>query len=290
MRPLLAATLEKLEHLDPTKQYLLSPKLDGIRSLRVAGVSVSRNMKPIRNRYIQHVLRNLPNGMDGELIVGAPFGELVLNRTVSGVMSEGGEPDFMLYVFDNFMYPGGFKARYDQLNRWVATVRPPHVMLVGHEELEVADIAEYEQRQIDRGYEGIMIRGLYGHYKQGRSTHNDGILWKFKRFRDGEAWITGVQEGVTNNNVQVLNALGTTERSTHKENMVPNGMVGTILAMDKVTKERLVLSPGRMTHDERAKYLRAPHLIIGRTCRYKTFDYGTVDSPRFSTFQAFLDN
>jgi hypothetical protein len=31
------------------------------------------------------------------------------------------------------------------------------------------------------------------------------------------------------------------------------------------------------------------HEIMGRIIKYKTFDYGAIDAPRFTTFQAFVD-
>lgn len=285
MKPLLAATLEKITDLDATRPYMVSPKLDGIRCLRVGGECVSRNMKPIRNRYIQRMLTALPDGLDGELVSGDPAGQMVLNRTVSAVMSEFGEPEFKYHIFDNYMTSGPFRTRHLSLVRIVS----PHVTIVPHYTLHADEIEDLERVIITAGYEGIMIRGCDGKYKQGRSTHNDGILWKFKRFRDGEAIVTSIAEGMTNNNLPIVNGTGYTERSTHKENLQPNGQVGTIFGIDIKTRDAVVLSPGRMTHEMRKYFLNRPHEIVGRLVNYKTFDYGTVDNPRFSTFQSFRD-
>jgi DNA ligase-1 len=139
------------------------------------------------------------------------------------------------------------------------------------------------------GFEGIMIRRPDGPYKNGRSTPKDGILRKMKRFRDGEATVTGILEGVTNNNEATQDDLGYTTRSTHKANMAGAGRVGTILGDDLKTGQALNISPGRMTHFYRQKYFMMPHEIVGRVIKYKTFDYGAIDAPRFSTFQAFVD-
>lgn len=286
MKPLLAATLENINDLDSTKSYLVSPKLDGIRCLRIGGQCLSRNMKPIRNRHVQKIFARLPDGLDGELIVGAPTGELVLNRTVSGVMSEEGTPDVKYHIFDNFMFGGGFASRFAQLLQ-SHLIGP--IEIVPHYILKADEIEDIERLTVSMGYEGIMIRGVDGLYKQGRSTHNEGILWKFKRFRDGEALITGIAEGMTNNNLPIINGTGYTERSTHKENLSPNGQVGTIYATDTTTRENLTLSPGKMTHDMRQYFLLRPRELVGRICKYKTFDYGKVDNSRFSTFQGFID-
>jgi DNA ligase 1 len=58
---------------------LASPKLDGIRCIMINGVAMSRTLKPIPNLYVQERLKNLPNGLDGELIVGNPTNPDVFN-------------------------------------------------------------------------------------------------------------------------------------------------------------------------------------------------------------------
>jgi len=69
IRPLLAVDvpLEKIKY-----PILVSPKLDGIRAMRVDGVLRSRSGKPIRNEHTQEVL-DCPtlDGLDGELISGS---------------------------------------------------------------------------------------------------------------------------------------------------------------------------------------------------------------------------
>jgi DNA ligase 1 len=282
-KPLLSATLE--DPLRLTWPVLLSPKLDGLRCVIKDGMALSRNLKPFRNKYVQEQLSGLPEGLDGELIVGEPNKGNVLGRTQSGIMSADGEPDFTYHIFDRFDNPDrAFKARHWSLH----DVRHSRVKVVPHTETStMAQFIDYEQTVIDLGYEGVMIRGIYGHYKFGRATHNDQLLWKFKRFRDGEALVTGVEEGVHNGNEATIDELGHTKRSSHKAGMVGSGRVGTILATDQSTGQQLRISPGEMTQDEREFFWAHQDKLVGHVITFKTFDYGALNVPRFSTFKAF---
>ena len=284
-RPLLAATIDHPEQL--IFPLVASPKLDGIRCIIHDGVAVSRNLKPIRNTYIQEQLKGLPDGLDGELIVGSPNEGLVLNRTVSGVMSEGGQPDFMFHVFDLAHEGGTFKRRYDELHRIKhdRLVHVPHIA-IGTPEM----LTRYEQATLEDGYEGIMVRDPNGIYKNGRSTVRDRIMGKIKRFTDGELFITQVGQGVRNENEQTRGKMGESTRSMAQSGMVPSGLVGTILGYDTKTNEAMQLSPGRMTHDMRKYYWENQEKIIGRIAHYRAFAYGSVNTPRFPTFQHFRED
>lgn len=111
-KPLLAETLD-----DTSKvpfPVLVSAKLDGIRAIVKDGVVYSRSMKPIRNRHVQNLFgREKYNGLDGELVVGAPNAPDVYLKTNSGVMSAGGEPDVFFYAFDRWDMPDvPYETRY----------------------------------------------------------------------------------------------------------------------------------------------------------------------------------
>lgn len=286
-RPLLASTLERVDLLQ--LPVMASPKLDGIRCCIVNGQPISRNGKPIRNKYIQALL-TLPEfeGLDGELIVGQPCGADVFNRTSSGVMAYDGKPDFTYWVFDNHQVPAArFSTRFYSLMDYKL---PHYIKILPHTAIAtLTHLASFEREVLAEGFEGVMIRRPDGPYKHGRSTPKDGILRKLKRFRDGEAKIIGVQEGVMNLNEATIDALGYTERSTKQEKIIAAARVGTIIGEDLESGQVLNISPGRMTYEQRIKYWQMPQMIIGRVAKYKTFDYGAMDAPRFTTFQAFLD-
>jgi DNA ligase-1 len=246
---------------------------------------VSRNLKPFRNAWVQGII-GIPSleGLDGELIVGEPNVGHVLNRTQSGIMSTEGTPDFKFHIFDNVEINHlSFMQRHETLRGFYHS----HVVIVPHITVYSSrELLEYEQRALLNGYEGVMIRGINAPYKYGRATNSEHSLFKFKRFRDGEAIVTGIEEGTVNENAAERDALGQSKRSSHQANLKPAGRVGTILGVDIVSGEDLNISPGRMTHDMRHYYFEHPEKLIGSIIKYKSFDYGSLDAPRFTTYQA----
>jgi DNA ligase-1 len=281
-KPMLAATVTDRAKLH--FPYLASPKLDGIRCLIIGGQVLSRSFKPIRNKHIAACLAGLPD-MDGELIVGAATEGDVFNRTTRGVMTASGAPDFTYHAFDTLKHPTmPFHARLSlvQDSKYVKQVLHTTVSTLNA-------LAAYEAQVLAQGYEGVMLRGIYAQYKHGRATPLENSLWKLKQFMDGEILVTAVLEGVENMNPATKDALGETTRSMHKENMVPNGKVGTIIGTDLQTGQLLEISPGKMTHDERRFYWVNQHGIIGKVVKYKAFGYGSLNVARFATYQGFRD-
>ena len=79
----------------------------------------------------------------------------------------------------------GFKVTVlkDATYKQMDTALKRYVEILPQAEIETsADLGAYEIEQLDAGYEGIMVRSVDGHYKYGRSTENEGLLWKVKRF------------------------------------------------------------------------------------------------------------
>jgi DNA ligase 1 len=274
-KPMLSASLDGVDLSTLRYPLMASPKLDGVRCILRDGVAHSRNLKPIRNHFVQRELAN-SYGLDGELIVGPPTEGLVLNRTQSGVMSYDGEPDFTFWVFDHVGVPSDpFFTRWDRLTHSHPRIKTvPHVVI--H---DVAGLLQYEQECLSANYEGVMLRDPNGPYKHGRSTLNEGYLMKLKRFTDGEGVVASLEEGTRNDNVLTRDALGRAHRTTHKENLVGNGMVGTI-----VLEDGMRVAPGTMSHQERRGYWMNQDLIIGKKIHWRAFGYGQKDTPRFPRF------
>lgn len=281
-KPMLAATVTDRAKLK--FPLLASPKLDGIRCCIVDGKVLSRSLKPIRNTYINQLLKGYP-ALDGELIVGSASQGDVLNRTTRGVMTQSGEPNFRFHAFDTFhdlCLP--FSARLAAIPELPFVKPVPHTYVHNLNEL-----TRFESEQLDLGFEGVMLRHPLALYKFGRATPGEGSLWKLKQFTDGELHVTGVREGQENINKPTIDALGRTVRSKHQDGMIPNEQVGTILGTDVLTGQHLEISPGRMTQAQRKYYWIAQDKIIGKIIKYKSFAYGSIDAPRFATFQAFRD-
>ena len=110
--------------------------------------------------------------------------------------------------------------------------------------------------------------------------------------------MTGITEGESNGNTAQENELGLQFRSTHKENMVRNGMVGSMQARvmanvvsgnDTVLAEGQVITvaPGKLTADERTHYFKHPEQLLGKVVKFQFFPKGIKWLPRFPTFQSF---
>lgn len=280
-KPLLSATIENTAGL--AYPCMVSVKLDGIRCLIIDGVAVSRNLKPIRNEWVQQCLGKPEyNGLDGELIVGDVFAEDCYRVTNSGVMSGDGQPDFLFHVFDRFDMDAPFSERYDTLvsDKYIQMV--PHITV--HDE---AALLEIEAEMLAKGAEGIMVRSISGAYKQGRSTLKDGILGKLKRFADAEYKIVGFQERMHNANEATTNALGHTERSMHKENMVGRGDLGA-LVLELADGQTFNCGTG-FNDEERAAIWGNRDNYLGRFAKIKSFLIGVKDLPRFPVWLGLRD-
>lgn len=289
-KPMLAATWTPGTEL--SYPLLVSPKLDGVRCIVRDGVAYSRNMKPIRNEWVQHVLGACAwlDSLDGELIVGAPTGGNVLGRTQSGVMAREGRPEFMFHVFDDTSAALGFSGRLHGAKRRVASAKLQVASMVPHEMAHsFGQLEKLERTFLAQGYEGAMLRHPDGPYKQGRATPKEGTLWKMKRFIDGEAVIIGLEEGEANENIATRDELGRTKRSSAKAGKVAAGRVGTILATNLTTGQAMRISPGCLTAAERAHYWQHPQQLVGHVCTFKAFDYGVKDALRFALFKALRD-
>lgn len=267
-----------------------SPKIDGVRAIIRGHKVLSRSLKPIPNMFVWEQLgfRNY-EGLDGELVVGPPTGMDLMQRTMSGIMSIEGKPDFTFYVFDVVSSNSGldFAARQRLLD---VVRRGPRVEILQQVLIrDVAQLMEAEQTALDAGYEGLILRHPRGSYKFGRSTTKEQWMLKLKRWEDSEAEVIGFEEKMHNANAAKTNAVGRTERSTHKAGMVPAGTLGNLLCRDVKTGQPVSIGSG-LTDAIRATVWHNPAKYLGKLVTYKHFAVtGVKDAPRFPIFKAFRD-
>jgi DNA ligase-1 len=281
MKPMLAALCEDITKL--RYPVIASPKLDGIRALVLNGQLVSRTLKPIPNRHVQKLFAGLPEGTDGELIMGAANDD-PYRRTVSAVMSEDGEPDVHYYVFDNFLANGTFIDRFYKV-QYLEEHKNVNVVL--HEGVTDADdLASFETKCIEMGFEGAMIRDPNGPYKFGRSTAKEGYLLKLKRYRDSDAKILSTYELMHNGNEATTNALGRTERSSHQENKTGLNALGGFELRDIHSGVEFRCGTG-LTQNDREALWDTREELIGKIIKYKFFPTGSKDKPRHPVFLGF---
>jgi len=167
----------------------LSLKLDGIRCVINGNKPLSNTLKPIRNAHINNCLSNISglNGFDGELLLtnlenhNVP-GVHPFNDVSSAVMNGSGTPMFTLWVFDSWADPNQFKERYEKLHyNFQGNNYNTYIKLLPQTICNnLKELAAFEEKALEDGYEGIMIRELTGKYKFGRSTLKGQELLKRK--------------------------------------------------------------------------------------------------------------
>lgn len=287
MKPMLAAPTDGLNLNYP---IMVSPKLDGVRALILEGVVMSRSLKPIPNEHVQKLFGSSDlNGLDGELIVGKAYGDEVYRRTTSGVMSRDGLPDVSFMVFDDFMNPGSFSARFKQAQNRVRRYGKSSVKIVEHHIVACQEtLFSIEEGYVSEGFEGVMIRHPDGPYKEGRSTPKEGYLFKLKRFEDGEAEIIGFEELLTNHNAAVVNKLGQLERGNKREFKSGADTLGALKVVDLKTGVEFSIGSGFSASD-RTWFWVYRKMLTGRIVKYKFQPVGVKDKPRFPVYQGFRD-
>lgn len=285
IKPMLGVAVDTTKLIFPV---YASPKLDGIRVIIKDNQVLSRNGKPIPNVFIQSLLKSY-HGLDGELIVGHPTHPNVFQLTTSGVMSIEGTPNVRLYVFDCWYAEGGIDTRYNEVlkitqgSSIVDIEVVPQIIINSLEELY-----KFEEDCLAKGYEGVMLKYPNTPYKNGRSTVKEGALLKLKRFSDSEAYILGMEPLLRNHNEATKNALGHTERSSHKDNKIADNLLGALNVKDMHTGIEFSIGSG-FTEEQRRDIWNKQVELIGSIVKYKYFEVGVKDKPRFPIFLGFRD-
>lgn len=269
-------------------------KADGCRLLHITGKATGRSLKQYKNKYTSNLFSDEKYAwLDGEAYAGTDmYAQDLCRKTTSALNRIEGEPYISWMVFD-FLHPIAadkpYLERLLMLEDYVESMKHrglfENVVMVPRKLVfSLDELLQFEQEQLALGAEGIILRDPSGMYKNGRSTVKEGGLLRIKRFTSEEAICIGIKEGNTNNNTAKVNELGKTERSSHKENMIPNGEVGTIIA--KSLKKGLTFdcSPGNMTQAECKYYFEHQEELIGKVFTFKHFEKGFKNTYRFPTF------
>lgn len=256
-----------------------SPKLDGFRCV-VDKVPLTSAMKSFGNEYVNLFLcQSEYDGLDGELIVGSPIDPDVFHNTSGPLRRHSGEPNFTFYVFDNFL--GG---DFSYSKRWLQYLpaKLPRVVVLEQRILTCAqDVLAYEAEMLSMGFEGAMIRSLSGLYKEGRCTFNEGNIYKRKPFVECEAIIIGFEESMLNLNEKVLDERGLSKRSSHTENKVPKGTLGSFKLISPLWEASFSARAGEgFTQELKQQIWNERESYLGQTATVKYQKYGSRDAPR----------
>ena len=304
MKPMLAEDFDESKLIFP---LIAQPKIDGVRGLNMLGTLTGRSLKTHKNVYTtKFYSQSCLIGFDGELAANSETHPDLCRITSSALGTIAGEPFTLWWLFDyvtvetkNLPYRERYKrmvTRYSELSQTHPELWS-HLRVVPCCECKDLDaLLKFEDWCLEQGYEGVCTRHPDKPHKQGRSTVREGGLLRIKRFIEEEALVVEVVEGQENCNVAQINELGKTFRSSHQENMVPNGQVGSLgckLLRDiKLTDgstvlyqgQRITVSPGNMDHQMRKHYFRNQNEILDHIIKFKFFPKGLKDKPRFPTF------
>lgn len=282
-KPMLAG---KFKDLEKELQFPCeaTPKLDGIRALTINGKLVSRTFKNIQNKFIFDACASLPDGLDGELIVGNTFSE-----TTSAVMRQTGKPDFKYHVFD-FVH-GDLTRPYNLRMKDLKAIKlPDWCVLVLPETCDnIDELFMFEQVCLTVGFEGVMVRLAKSPYKCGRGTAKAHDLVKVKRFHDAEAEILDFEPEYANLNRAQKDAFGRTKRSTSKHNKHAKDTLGAIYvrAVNGDYQDVEFKIGTGFTHDQREDIWDRRNKLKGRLVKFKYQKEGGKDAPRFPVFLGF---
>lgn len=305
-KPMLAADADLSKVRFPC---VLMPKIDGVRALNHCGQAYARSMKSIRNRYTQAFFSDERlAGFDGEMVAESVIHPRLVSLTTSATSGHEGQPFIQWWIFDDFTDPDmpyinrllSAESRVYAIDKVTNKFRHRLCVVPYHVCSTMEELLEHEQRFLDQGYEGIIVRDPNGKYKFGRSTVREGGLLRVKRYVEELFIVTAVEAAMENTNEATTNELGRTQRSSAQAGMVPKEMIGKIhgtWAKDVMWNgkvlfsegEAVLMGPGCMTHEEREHYWRNQHLFIGQHGKCKTFPIGVKDKPRFPLFQTLVN-
>ena len=296
-----AANVKNLD--DICFPVVASPKIDGIRFYVKDGVAYSLSNLPLRNKNVQEFVSqhsDFLNNCDGEIFAGSPLDINLFRNTSSVIMSANKTDDFQMVIFDNIDMPeSGYilrlqtlinsKRNYEETliedlekyQSFVSVVNIIEIELIRNME----NLLEYEEDMISIGYEGIILRGLAGLYKQGRSTIKEQGIMKVKRFEDAEAVIIGMIEQTTNTNTPIVAESGYLKRSSSKEGLLLNDTLGKLLCRD-IHGNRFTISSG-LTDAERKEIWADQNSYIGKYIKFKYFNIGNYLGYRHPVFLGF---
>ena len=268
-----------------------SPKIDGFRCLIDEQIPKTSSMKPFMNKFVQKELSGYKEleGFDGEMIVGKLNDPNIFELSSGPLRRFEGEPDFTLWVFNCTLNP---KCSYEQ--RWldlIAEGKPdtihPRIRILPQRLLySPEEILAYEEVQLSRGFEGIMLQSLHAPWKNGRATFKEKYVFKRKPFVDEEAIIIDFVEQLENTNEQVTNELGRSKRSSHQAGMIPKGTLGKFLVKNKRWGE-FAVGLGKLTQLEALKVWDNREVYLGQIITFRYQEHGSQDKPRQPRFRRF---
>lgn len=301
MEPLLAPN-KSIDVKDVKFPMFLSPKIDGVRAWNPCPVDrsyrlLSRRMMRFPNASVNAKF-DVPElqGADGEFCLG-PITAPDLCRNTGGFLQALDRPadDLSWNLFDSLRVAPtiAFKERlvdlHDLVKKLPTALRKCVVEVPQTLVKSVDELLYHENRYLEMGFEGVMLRDPDGRYKFGRATAREGIIFKLKRFVDAEARILGCYEQNHNDNAATIDPRGFSKRSTHKANKVATGTLGGLecVFVNGPLKGVEFRTGGGFTAALRDELWAKQGDLSGQIVTVKFFAHGVKDKPRHTQFKCF---
>jgi DNA ligase-1 len=275
---------------DLTFPVLVTPKIDGVRAIKLGGKLVSRSLKQIPNIAIRTLIeRILPEDgiFDGELSVDSDF-----QNTVSAVMSISTAlpNNLKFYWFDwvqKYDYNMPYSTRVLRIYEYMKNNKELRklkiiIPLIPAQVDNTEELSLFEKASIRKGYEGVVIRSYEGRYKCGRSTIREGLMIKIKRSEDFEATIIDTEELMHNLNEEKMDNFGRMQRSSAKDNKRPSGTLGALVANAQNGKT-FKIGTG-FSSQQRHKLWVERDNIIGKLVKYRSAGNSKDNVPKCAVF------
>jgi DNA ligase-1 len=154
-KPMLAAKIEHPEDLQ--FPLLATPKIDGIRCLKINGKAVSRKFIEIPNQHIRrYIEKNIPDGCDGEIVASNEISNF--NETSGNVRNESVKVPFIYMIFDyvsnGLNEPYLFRMKkLSQLNLDSIYTKKILPVRIGDQ----VELIKYEDKMLRLGFEGVIL-------------------------------------------------------------------------------------------------------------------------------------
>ena len=276
-------------------------KIDGVNGGNLSDRFTARTLKPFKNSVVGDVFSHpLLAGFNGELAVGSLTDGATCRRTTSVVNSyswnSSGEIP-TLYPFDYVteqISKRGYLDRYLQVEDKITQLPPElaqYVKPLPYWKLckTLEEVLEFHEMVTSLGYEGTILRWHLAPHKNGRSTVKEGYLLRLKDQETDEAVVLSLVEAEENQNIPQINELGETFRTSHQENKVGKGMVGSFICLWKGIE--ISVSAGELDHEERREIWErrndsVPLIGAGDQITFRFMRYGMKDKPRFARYVA----
>jgi len=287
---------------------LASYKLDGVRCIFKNGEILSRSLKPIVNKQLREKFEPIRawcektgNILDGEIY--SP--ELTFQEIMRYVMTQDFEdkksikkfgevltiPDHLRFYCFDALYGGNinnpFQDRYKMVNEISGLI---DIMPVIHQFLYCKDDVEnYFKRALKDDCEGLILRSPTGHYKCGRGTLKEGLIYKVKPFQTFDSKIIGVIQAtkVDPNAEKKTNELGRSVTSKKKDDRILIEKASAFLVEYEGKEVKPVLA---MTDEEKVAIWANREQYIGKYIEYKGMLIGSKDVPRHPVMVRFRED